>query len=57
MDLKTRGIAPTEAERAAIESVLGPEPDADLHSAVGGHVHRGRRHLQLDHPDVQHLDR
>ena len=47
MDVKTRGVPPTTAERAAIESVLGPAPERDLHDAHGGHAIRDRRHLLL----------
>lgn len=47
MDLKTRGIPPTDAERAAIESVLGAAPERGLHDARGGHALRTRRHLLL----------
>ena len=47
MDLKTRGIAPTDAERAAIETVLGPAPVEHDHDARGGHALRERRHLLL----------
>jgi NADH-quinone oxidoreductase subunit F len=47
MDLKTRGAPPTGAERAAIESVLGPAPARDLHDSVGGHRNRALRHLLL----------
>ncbi|MGB0112466.1 MAG: NADH-ubiquinone oxidoreductase-F iron-sulfur binding region domain-containing protein [Ilumatobacteraceae bacterium] len=47
MDLKTRGIAPTDDERTAIETVLGPPPVAHDHEAAGGHELRERRHLLL----------
>jgi len=47
MDLRTRGVPPTTAERGAIESVLGPAPARDLHDAQGGHALRARRHLLL----------
>ena len=47
MDVKTRGVPPTAAERNAIESVLGPAPARDLHDARGGHALRARRHLLL----------
>ena len=47
MDLKTRGVAPSAPERAAIESVLGPA-DADVgRDRVGGASLRARRHLLL----------
>jgi NADH-quinone oxidoreductase subunit F len=47
MDVKTRGVPPTTAERAAIESILGPAPDRDLHDSTGGHALRQQRHLLL----------
>ncbi|NNE11267.1 MAG: NADH-quinone oxidoreductase subunit E [Ilumatobacter sp.] len=47
VDVKTRAVPPTDAERAAITSVLGPEPARDLHDARGGHANRERRHLLL----------
>lgn len=47
MDVKTRGIPPTDAEREAIASVLGPEPARDVHDVTGGHSSRERRHLLL----------
>ncbi len=47
MDVKTRGIAPTDAERSAIDSVLGPASVRDVHDVVGGHANRQRRHLLL----------
>jgi NADH-quinone oxidoreductase subunit F len=47
MDLKTRGVAPTAEERAAIDSVLGPAPSDSTHEARGGHASRERRHLLL----------
>jgi NADH-quinone oxidoreductase subunit F len=47
MDVKTRGVPPTSAERAAIESVLGPAPERGLHDGRGGHALRARRHLLL----------
>jgi NADH-quinone oxidoreductase subunit F len=47
MDVKTRGVAPSDAERIAVESVLGPAPERSLHDVVGGHAHRARRHLLL----------
>ena len=47
MDLKTRGVPPTEDERAAVDVVLGPPPARDLHDRRGGHELRGRRHLLL----------
>ena len=45
MDLKTRGVAPSPAEVAAVESVLGAEPPRRTHDAHGGR--RARRHLLL----------
>ncbi len=47
MDVVTRGIPPTLDERAAIESVLGPAPERDLHDVVAGHALRQQRHLLL----------
>jgi NADH-quinone oxidoreductase subunit F len=47
MDLKTRAAPPTDAERAAIESVLGAAPERQVHVVVGGHVNKARRHLLL----------
>ena len=47
MDLKTRGVPPTVDERAAVDSVLGPAPERELHDRRGGHADRARRHLLL----------
>ncbi len=47
MDLKTRGVPPTGAEREAVESILGPAPERTLHEARGGHELRANRHLLL----------
>jgi NADH-quinone oxidoreductase subunit F len=47
MDLTTRGIAPTDGEREAIASVLGPPPAPSDHEHRGGHALRSRRHLLL----------
>jgi NADH-quinone oxidoreductase subunit F len=47
MDVKTRGVPPTTAEREAIETVLGTAPDRDVHTGRGGHALRARRHLLL----------
>ena len=47
MDVVTRGIAPTDAERDAIESVLGPAPDRGLHDGRGGHSLSEQRHRLL----------
>lgn len=47
MEVETRGIPPTADERAAVESVLGPEPPVGLHDAVGGHDRRADRHRLL----------
>ena len=47
MDVKTRDAPPTEAERAAIETVLGRGPDRELHDVAGGHANRAQRHLLL----------
>lgn len=46
MDLKTRGVAPTDSERDAIETVLGP-PHHGPNDRTGGHALRARRHLLL----------
>ncbi|MFZ9041734.1 MAG: NADH-ubiquinone oxidoreductase-F iron-sulfur binding region domain-containing protein [Ilumatobacteraceae bacterium] len=37
----------TGPERTAIESVLGPRPERDVHDVRGGHAVRGLRHLLL----------
>jgi NADH-quinone oxidoreductase subunit F len=47
MDVKTRGVPPTAAERDAVESVLGATTARDAHAGTGGHSHRERRHLLL----------
>jgi NADH-quinone oxidoreductase subunit F len=57
VDLRlTAKVAATEAERAAVDAVLGrPESGweggerqlADAHAAFGGHAARGRRHLLI----------
>ena len=47
MDVTTRGVPPTTAEREAVESVLGPAPERDLHDVTGGHSLRTKRHLLL----------
>ena len=47
MDLKTRAAPPTDAERAAVASVLGVEQPRQLHVLSGGHVNKARRHLLL----------
>ena len=47
MELRAPTTPPTDAERDAIELVLGPAPANDLHSAVGGHHLRAHRHLLL----------
>ena len=57
MDLRlTAKVAATEAERAAVDAVLGPPESgweggqrqpADAHAAFGGHAARGRRHLLI----------
>ncbi|MEO6652024.1 MAG: NADH-ubiquinone oxidoreductase-F iron-sulfur binding region domain-containing protein [Ilumatobacteraceae bacterium] len=47
MDVKTRGVAPSDAERGAIETILGPAPARDVHDVVGGHSLRAKRHLLL----------
>ncbi len=47
MDLKTRTAPPTDDERSAIDSVLGPEPAHDTHDRRGGHERRSERRLLL----------
>ena len=55
MDLRLTNQEPTEAERAAVDSVLGPPDSAwvggdrgdDGHAAHGGHAARAQRHLLL----------
>ncbi|MFV0526232.1 MAG: NADH-ubiquinone oxidoreductase-F iron-sulfur binding region domain-containing protein [Acidimicrobiales bacterium] len=47
MDVRTRGIPPSADERAAVASVLGPEPAPNDHDRIGGHANRARRHLLL----------
>ena len=47
MDLKTRAAPPTDAERAAVESVLGAAQPRQLHVLSGGHLNKARRHLLL----------
>ena len=47
MDLKTRPAPPTDSERAAVASVLGPEQPRQLHVVSGGHLNKARRHLLL----------
>ena len=47
MDVKTRGEAPSDAERAAVASVLGPALARNLHEGFGGHSRREQRHLLL----------
>src|SRR6476646_4929941 len=55
MDLRLTNQEPTEAERAAVDSVLGPADSAwvggdrgdDGHAAHGGHAARAQRHLLL----------
>jgi NADH-quinone oxidoreductase subunit F len=63
MDLHLRHAAPTDAERAAVDALLGPPRSAwdggergdirDNHSAIGGRDVRERRHLLL--PALQAL--
>ena len=48
MDVVTRGIAPSESERLAVDSVLGPVGPPGEHSAVGGHDRRALRPRLLD---------
>src|SRR3954453_6472067 len=47
MDVKTRAAPPTEAERSAVQSVLGAEGSRQLHVLSGGHINKARRHLLL----------
>src|SRR6478752_2072640 len=55
MDLRLTNQEPTEAEREAVDSVLGPPHSAwvggergdDGHAAHGGHAARAQRHLLL----------
>ncbi len=55
MDLRLTSEEPTEAERAAVDELLGPPQSSweggrrgeDSQSALGGHEARGRRHLLL----------
>jgi NADH-quinone oxidoreductase subunit F len=47
VDLRTRGIPPTDAERDAVTAVLGPPPDRRPHDAIGGHQRRADRHRLL----------
>jgi NADH-quinone oxidoreductase subunit F len=47
MDVRTRGIPPTLEEQVAVDAVLGPAPARDLHTSLGGHAMRARRHLLL----------
>jgi NADH-quinone oxidoreductase subunit F len=57
MDIVLSEVAPSDAERAAVDAVLGPPgstweggtamADGDAHVAVGGHAARERRHLLL----------
>ncbi|HUF97253.1 MAG TPA: NADH-ubiquinone oxidoreductase-F iron-sulfur binding region domain-containing protein [Ilumatobacter sp.] len=47
MEVRTRGIPPTNDEDAAISSVLGVSIAREPHDATGGHRNRERRHLLL----------
>jgi NADH-quinone oxidoreductase subunit F len=47
MELRIRGIAPTDAEREAIESVLGRPAATSDHERRGGQALRSRRHQLL----------
>jgi NADH-quinone oxidoreductase subunit F len=40
-------VPPTLDEQIAVDAVLGPAPARDLHTTVGGHALRERRHLLL----------
>jgi NADH-quinone oxidoreductase subunit F len=63
MDIRLRDARPTDAERSAVEAVLGPPESAwdggprgnprDAHTASGGRRQRERRHLLL--PALQSL--
>jgi len=45
VDLRISSAVPTDEERAAVDTVVGPGGDA--HFADSGHAARGRRHLLL----------
>src|SRR5881396_2804855 len=47
MDLRLMLAEPTEAEREAVDSVLGPPSSTNGHAAHGGHATREQRHLLL----------
>ena len=47
MDLKTRGVEPSVAERAAVDAVLGTDESHRPHDRIGGQSLRARRHLLL----------
>jgi NADH-quinone oxidoreductase subunit F len=47
VDVETRAVPPTDHEREAVESVLGPTSDRRPHDAVGGHRLRADRPLLL----------
>jgi NADH-quinone oxidoreductase subunit F len=63
VDLKLLDATPTDEEREAVDSLLGPPASGwdggerderrDAHTATGGHAARGRRHLLL--PALQAL--
>ena len=53
MDLKTRAAPPTDDERAAVESVLGPAPDRELHDVLGGHRNKARSLIGLAIKEVR----
>ncbi|HEY6635713.1 MAG TPA: NAD(P)H-dependent oxidoreductase subunit E [Acidimicrobiia bacterium] len=47
MDLVTIAQRPTEAERSAVDGVVGPRDDWNGRVVFGGHAARARRHLLL----------
>ena len=47
MDLKTRGVEPSVAERSAVDTVLGTDTSHRPHDRIGGQSLRARRHLLL----------
>lgn len=47
MDLKIRSAAPTDAEREAVDAVLGRAAERNVHDVSGGHAYRAQRHLLL----------
>jgi NADH-quinone oxidoreductase subunit F len=47
MDLVTIAQGPTDAERAAVDAIVGPPVAFDGRVTIGGHAARARRHLLL----------